>query len=264
MLHGSSLSRSRPWARVDYTKTRITKEPRLTTHNPKQFIVKCGLLLCLAGALAAQTAKPPRFIPEDHRPPLFLRESFKETPKGTSETPVTADFLTNPNLELKLYGPGKGDIQIVHHESPKDEPSYIWTGLCSAPCALALRDKSNYVDLTSLAKIRWRSKQAGFHLLRPLVKLADGTWLVGDHADGYTVDWRETEMSVGDIHWRKFDPEHVTEGSDGRWAENPDLSKVDEIGFTDLTVGSGHGAGGSSRIDWIEVYGNPVPRPATQ
>jgi len=39
-----------------------------------------------------------------------------------------------------------------------------------------------------------------------------------------------------------------------------DLSKVDEIGFTDLALGSGHGAGGSTRVDWIEVYGNPVKR----
>ena len=94
----------------------------------KQAVSECVLLLCVAGAVAAQTApapRAPRFIPEDHRPPLFLKESFKENPKGTAETPVTADFLTSTNLDLKLYGPGKGDIQIVHHESPKDEPSYI-------------------------------------------------------------------------------------------------------------------------------------------
>jgi hypothetical protein len=240
----------------------------VTIHFLQQATLRSGITLLLAGAAAAQTtsgqARAPRFIPEDHRPPLFLKESFKETPKGTSETAVTTGFLTNPNLELKLYGPGKNDIQIVHHESPKDEPSYIWTGLCSTPCALALRDKNNYVDLTGLAKIRWRTKQAGFHLLRPILKLGDGTWLVGDHTDGYTIDWRETEMAAGDIRWRRFDPEHVTEASDGRWVESPDLSKVDEIGFTDLTIGSGHGAGGSSRIDWIEVYGNPVVRASAQ
>jgi hypothetical protein len=35
---------------------------------------------------------------------------------------------------------------------------------------------------------------------------------------------------------------------------------VDEIGFTDLMGGSGHGQGGWSRIDWIEVYGVPIKR----
>jgi hypothetical protein len=36
-----------------------------------------------------------------------------------------------------------------------------------------------------------------------------------------------------------------------------DLSRVDEIGFTDLMPGGGSDA--CSRLDWIEVYGKPVP-----
>jgi len=51
--------------------------------------------------------------------------------------------------------------------------------------------------------------------------------------------------------------------NDGPWVDKPDLSKVDEIGWTDLATGSGHGSGGlvgSSRIDWIEVYGAGVRR----
>jgi hypothetical protein len=35
---------------------------------------------------------------------------------------------------------------------------------------------------------------------------------------------------------------------------------VDEVGFVDLTPGSGHGFGGFSNVGWIEVYGNAVPR----
>ena len=51
----------------------------------------------------------------------------------------------------------------------------------------------------------------------------------------------------------------------GQFVFNPDLSKVDEIGFTDLGAGAGHGAvGGNVAIDWIEVYGEPVKRTATQ
>jgi len=41
---------------------------------------------------------------------------------------------------------------------------------------------------------------------------------------------------------------------------NPDLKKVDEVGFTDLMRGAGHGLAGNSGIDWIEVYGTPVKR----
>ena len=41
---------------------------------------------------------------------------------------------------------------------------------------------------------------------------------------------------------------------------NPDLTKVDEVGFVDLMPGSGHGAGGWADVGKFEVYGKPVPR----
>ena len=45
---------------------------------------------------------------------------------------------------------------------------------------------------------------------------------------------------------------------DWKWAKDPDLSRVDEIGFTDLMHGGGSPA--CSRLDWIEVWGKAVPR----
>ena len=39
---------------------------------------------------------------------------------------------------------------------------------------------------------------------------------------------------------------------------HPDLTKVDEIGFTDLMNGASSPA--CTRLDWIEVYGKPVKR----
>jgi hypothetical protein len=38
-----------------------------------------------------------------------------------------------------------------------------------------------------------------------------------------------------------------------RLLDKVDLTKVDEIGFVDLTPGSGHGRGGFSDVGWIEV-----------
>jgi len=46
----------------------------------------------------------------------------------------------------------------------------------------------------------------------------------------------------------------------GDLLDRVDLSKVDEVGFTDLMPGSGHGDGGYSGVGWIEVYGKPVTR----
>jgi hypothetical protein len=99
---------------------------------------------------------------------------------------------------------------------------------------------------------------SGFQKVHPVVKLANGTMLVGDHADGSTVDWQENEFSVSEVRWLTLDPEKVV--TKGNWVLNPDLSKVDEVGFTDLMPGSGHGPGGWSDVGKIEVYGKPVPR----
>jgi hypothetical protein len=186
------------------------------------------------------------------RPPLFFREDWKETPAAT---PVTAEHLANPKLQLALYGPGKDGIKKSHHDVPKDDPYYIWTGTCAGNCAIALRDKSSFVDLTGLARIRWRTMQTGFRQLRLILKLANGTWLVGDHAETATSDWHETEFPIVDVRWRNLDIKTIVEGA---WVDKPDLSKVDEIGWTDLSTGGGTPA--SSRVDWIEVYGRRVSR----
>jgi hypothetical protein len=165
-------------------------------------------------------------------------------------------------LQLTLYGPPTIDVRIVKHTSPKDDPSYVWSGSSPDPWALTLKDRDAFVDLSGpVAKIRWRTKQAGFNLLRPVLKLADGRLLIGEYTEAYTGDWRETEFSLAGVRWRALDGSNVvTARMEAGWATNVDLSKVDEVGFTDLVRGSGGGPGGGSRVDWIEVYGHPVPR----
>jgi hypothetical protein len=191
------------------------------------------------------------------RPPLFFREEWKQGPGG--ERPVDPAAATaNANLELKLYGPGGKDFQVTGTTGNDSNPVHLWTGLCEGICAAALRDKENYVDLSGLAMIRWVTKVSGFHQVHPLLKLADGTWLVGDHGDGSTLDWHENEFSLADVRWRKVNIAKVV--TTGDWVANPDLTKVDEVGFTDLMPGSGHGPGGWSDVGKIEVYGKPVKR----
>jgi hypothetical protein len=198
------------------------------------------------------------------QPQLVWREEWKAP--SDVEHPVAQDSLSNPSLEIKLYGDGVGGknpdhgIWIVKHNPPLVEPTHTWTGQCTASCAFALRDKENYVDLSGLGKIRFQYKVAGYHMLRPIVKLADGTWLAGDQAVGISTDWHQTDISFADLRWRKLDMKKVTEAADGKWVEKPDLTKVDEIGFTDLSAGSGHGPGGWSDVGLIEVYGKAVKR----
>jgi len=194
----------------------------------------------------------------DVHPPLFFREEWKAAPDA-KEAPITQDAVGNPNLELKLYGDPK-DILLSGTAGKPDDPLRVWTGTCEGPCAVAFRDKNNYVDLTGLAKIRWSTRVSGFHKLRPIVKLADGNWLVGDHADGEISDDHVTEFSISDVRWLRLDINKVI--AKGSWLVNPDLSKVDEVGFVDLMPGSGHGQGGYSTVSQFAIYGKAISREA--
>jgi len=183
--------------------------------------------------------------------PLFFKETWKDF---SGNVPMKQEFVTNPDLELNIYGAGTEDFHITN----EGNVPHIWTGLCASSCALTLSSKENFVDLTGKARIRWYMKTSGFHEIRPVVKLADGTWLIGDHTDANTFDYQESEFYLAQVRWLKLDMPKVQ--TKGTLLDKVDLSKVDAVGFADLTPGSGHGTGGYSDVGWIEVYGKPVKR----
>jgi len=191
---------------------------------------------------------------QDYRPGLLFREDFKETPW---EIPISQSHIANPDVIFSTYGPGQDSLKKSNHEKPIDDPFYMWSGLCIDSWAATFKHKDLYADLSSFAKIRWRSKQAGFHNLRIILKLADGTWLISDQFDGPSKDWRVTEFNIGDINWWTFDIMMIKERKPIQLSEI-DLSKVDEIGCTDLMRGGGSLA--CSRLDWIEIWAKPVSR----
>jgi hypothetical protein len=195
---------------------------------------------------------PVAYCTAQYRPALFFREDWKDIPAAT---PVTQKHVVNKDLVLGLYGPGCDSIKKSHHDSPSDDPYYIWSGLCPGNWAVTLKKSDSYVDLSSYGKIMWRSKQSGLRCLHPVLKLADGTWLVGTQGDCMSADWRITEFNISDINWYSLNIKSVIEVKP---VVKPDLSKVDEIGFTDLMPGGASDA--CSRLDWIEVYGKPVKR----
>ena len=207
--------------------------------------------LTLFVSLTALAQQPPPAARRAPQPtPLFFREAWKQT----AAVPVTQEVVTNPDLELRIYGATKDDMTV----NDEGGVPHVWTGLCPAGCAVVLRHKESYADLTGKARVRWYTKTSGFHEIRPIVKLADGTWLVGDHADAYTFDFHESEFYLAEVRWLKLDIQKVQ--TKGTLLDKVDLTKVDEIGFVDLTPGSGHGQGGYSDVGWIEVYGKPVKR----
>ena len=229
-------------------------------------VLNCSLVLGLVcTAIAQQPAKGPEGAPKGGgkgkgpaRPPLFFREEWKQTPAGGEHPVVPAEAVANPDLTLSLLGPTGKEILMTGAATDETNPIHLWTGMCTTPCAFTLKHKNAYADLTGLARIRLVSKMSGFHQVRPLIKTAEGMWLVGDRADGSVTDWLESEFAVSDVRWLRVDPARMV--TSGTWINNPDLSKVDEIGFVDLMPSSGHGPGGWADVGKIEVYAKSVPR----
>lgn len=192
------------------------------------------------------------YAQENYRPKLFFKEDWKEIP---AEIPLSQKHVNNPDLIVTLYGPGRDSLKKSNHEKPIDDPYYVWSGLCLDNWMVTLKHRTQNADLTEFAKLRWRTKQFGFRELRITLKLGDGTWLVSDQSDGPSKDWRIKEFNLQDINWHLLDSERIVEIG---IAKNPDLSNVEEIGFTDLMPGGKSAA--CSRLDWIEVYGAPVEK----
>lgn len=224
----------------------------------------CGVLVacCVASSAIAQGNSPARAA-QPTRPPVFLSEDWKALPGPPDDHgawPASQAAVASPNLDLKLHGPAGKDIVLVAVRGSADlYPLNLWTGSTTAPSAATLRDRNRFVDLSNpLAKIRWVVRTSGFHQIRPVVKLADGTWLIGDHTTGPAADFNEADVSIADMQWLKFDADRVV--TVGTWVEHPNLTKVDEVGFADLMPGSGHGPGGYVNVGRIEVYGDAVKR----
>ena len=191
---------------------------------------------------------------QDYRPGLLFREDFKEIP---AEIPVSQKHIANPNVIFSTYGPAQDSLKKSHHDKPIDDPYYLWSGLCLDSWAVSFKHKDAYADLSSFAKIKWRTKQAGFHTLRIILKLSDGRWVISDQLDGPSKDWRVNEFNISDINWWLLDIKTIKELKPIS-IDQIDLSKVDEIGCTDLTKGGKSNA--CSRLDWIEVYAGSIPR----
>jgi len=237
-------------------------------------VVILALSLSMFAQQGAQNAPAPPKLPAAS---LIFREDFKATKEH--EVQLTQDLLTNPNLELKKYGPGakpgnadQSGLLLSNEEDPTHPgkmDTMVWTGVVEGSWAVMLRDKNNYLDLRDTGRLRWRLRQRSLHQVRPVIKLSDGTMLVADYEEPLSTYFRESELYFVDVpRWRTLDPATVQDArpkpGQGVWKYDVDFSKVDEIGFTDLMIGAGHGTQGNVAVDYVEVYGTPVKRAVSQ
>ena len=203
------------------------------------------LVVITAGAAAVCAAG-------DQQDSLFFREDWKEIPAAT---PVSQDHVIGSDLILARHGPDADSIKKSHHDNIPNDPWYIWSGSCGqARWAISLRKKDALVDLSGNGRIRWRTKQSGPHVLRVVLQLKDGRWLVSDKGFGETPDWHVFDVQLASLPWRRLD---IQEIEAGEIVKQPDLRRVRCVGWTDLEIGDG--SQGCTRVDWIEVYGDAVP-----
>lgn len=205
-----------------------------------------------SGALAQQESPAP--------PVLMFTEPWQLPYKPADITPanrdevrrVTPSAVTNQNLELKLYGADARRILATEHEGRVD----IWNGMAATPIAVTLRDKRHYFDLSGRARLRWIVRTNSLHQVHPVIRLADGALLVGE---GQTTggEFVQHDVAFNTRRWYRLDPQKITTATE---MMNPDLRKVDEIGWADLAPGGGHDSAGWINVSHVELYAKAVPR----
>jgi hypothetical protein len=192
------------------------------------------------------------------RPPLLFSEPWRLPPYTGEQTDENMRFtpavVTNPRLDVKLYGPDAKVVRAAVHEERVD----LWNGMASSPVAITLRDRRNYVDLTDAARLRWIVRTNAIHLLHPVVRLADGRLIVGNRPIDTHGEFLSVEIAFSGIRWYGLDPAKVVVLTE---VTNPDLRRVDEVGLAMLAPGGGHGIAGSANLSTVELFAYPVPRP---
>jgi hypothetical protein len=221
-------------------------------------------VLCLAASVLASAAQSsvtpapntqkPGMKP---RPPLLFSETWKLPPHTGEQTDENMRFVpsvvTNPNVEVKLYGPDAKVVRAAVHEERID----LWNGMSAGPVAVTLRDKRNFVDLTDPARLRWIVRTNAVHFLNPVVRLADGRLIVGDRQITTHGEFLSMEIAFTNMRWYGLDPAKVVVLAE---VLNPDLRRVDEVGLAMLAPGGGHGIAGSANLSNVDLFAYPVRR----
>ena len=224
-----------------------------------------GMVGMACAAFAQQAAPPPAAAPLAFKVD-WVRPVNQEDTK-VRYMPVQQN-VGDPNVEMKFYGATAKQILTTGTPGSATTPYGVWTGTAEGPFAVTFKLKSNSLNLAGNANIRWFTKTSGFHVVRPVVKLTDGTLLVGDLTFASVPKLTMSEFSLANVRWIKLNPDKVVTVNSGPaaanpnneiWAPNVDLTKVEEVGFADLMPGSGHGTGGYIQLGTIEVYGRTAP-----
>lgn len=195
--------------------------------------------------------------------PLLFHEAWTRAPLTQ---PMVQDNLGNKHLTLHIYG-NANDIRKTFH--PSDD--YTYTGETTSNWALTVSDASSIWDLSGTAKIRLKTQNSGYRFVHVVIKTADGRYFVSEEGSPESSVWIERDYVFSDLKWRNLMmTDTPTNASNRRQPDpkripivptskaTPDLTRVEEVGFSDLMPGGWIPS--TSRVASFAVYGKAVAK----
>lgn len=200
--------------------------------------------------------------PADSAKHLF-HEAWTRAPQAQ---PIGQANLGNQQLILHIYG-NANEIRKTFH--PIED--YTYTGETTTNWALTVSDKTAYWDLTGDARIQLKTRNSGYRVLHVVIKTTDGYYYVSEEGSGESTAWIERDYIFSDLTWRHLLMTDTPTNASNRRAPDPkrvpivptsrgtpDLSKVEEVGFSDLMLGGWIPS--TSRVNSFDLWGKAVPR----
>jgi hypothetical protein len=194
---------------------------------------------------------------------LLFREAWTRAPMAQ---PMTQENLGNQHLRLHIYG-NADEIRKTFHP----DEDYTYTGETTTNWALTVSDPKVVWDLSGDGRVRFRTRNSGYRFLHVVIRTADGAYFVSEQGAGESTAWIDTDFILSNLTWRNLlmtdtptnasnrrspDPKRVPIIATSR--ATPDLTRVNEVGFSDLMAGGWIPA--TSRVQAFELWGKAVPR----
>ena len=196
-------------------------------------------------------------------PGLIFSEGWRDIP---ADQPMTQKHLSNSNLTLHMYGDTAG-IRATQHPTE----AYTYTGETKTNWLITVSDPKYYYDLSGAGKVMLRTRNSGYRFTHVVIKTLDGNYYASEEGSPESTSWIEREYSLPDLHWRILLMKDTPSNPSNRRQPDPnlvpiipmgpgkpDLTKVDEVGFSDLMPGGWIPS--TSRVNVWKVYGKKVPR----
>lgn len=193
---------------------------------------------------------------------------FRETWATAATQPMVQASISNKTLILHIYGDASEIRKSTHAQ---DDEQYTYTGETTTNWAITLSDPKNNWDLTGDGRFRMQTRNSGLRTTHIVIKTTDGKYFASEEGNPESTAWIARDYIFRDLTWRALLMTDTPSNTSNRRQPNakriplipqqratPDLSKVEEVGFSDLMEGGWIPS--TSRIRSWEVWGKTVPK----